>query len=73
MTSSSEVECRCNSQVAQGFVEDRSVVQSAWRVPGNGRVAQRGEERGTSKAGKILDNKLGNTSDTSLVFIVLLG
>ena len=73
MTLSSEVECRYNSQVAQRFVGDQSVVQSAWRVPGEGRVDQRGEERGMSKAGKILDNKLENTSDTSLVFIVLSG
>ena len=30
------------------------------------------EERGTSKAGKILDNKLRNTRTTSLVYIVFL-
>ena len=30
----------------------------------------RGEGRGMSKAGKILDNKLENTSNASLVFIV---
>ena len=72
MTSSSEVECRCNSQVAQGFVRDRSIVQSACASTCKGRVAESREETGTSKAGRILNNKLRNKGATGPVYIVFL-
>ena len=55
-----------------GFFRDRSVFSLLGEYLVKGRVALSREERGTSKAGKILDNKLRNTSATSLVYIVFL-